>query len=98
LHRAHAGWTAVATSCTASASGAMKIWLITVGEPLPIESGQPRLLRTGILADLLARRGHQVTWWTSAFDHFRKRFHSPGNRAIEVRTGLSLRLLDGCGY
>ncbi|HKA45817.1 MAG TPA: glycosyltransferase family 4 protein [Burkholderiales bacterium] len=76
----------------------MKIWLITVGEPLPIESGQPRLLRTGILADLLARRGHQVTWWTSAFDHFRKRFHSPGNRAIEVRTGLSLRLLDGCGY
>jgi len=76
----------------------MHVWLFTVGEPLPIENSQPRLLRTGILANLLADRGHEVVWWTSAFDHFRKRFHFSEDRTIEARAGLCLKLLHGCGY
>jgi len=46
--------------------------LITVGEPLPTDGPGERLLRTGILADMLSRRGHDVLWWTSSFDHFAK--------------------------
>lgn len=52
----------------------MKIWLITVGEPSPIESSGNRLLRTGILAKILSKRGHVVTWWDSTFDHFGKQY------------------------
>lgn len=55
----------------------MHVWLITVGEPLPIDNSRNRLLRTGILANLLVEKGHTVTWWTSTFIHTQKvqRFH-----------------------
>ena len=42
----------------------MRIWLITVGEPLPTD-GAERLLRAGILADMLSAKGHDVVFWTS---------------------------------
>ena len=31
-------------------------------------------MRTGALTEVLTSRGHQVVWWTSAFDHFAKRW------------------------
>ena len=49
----------------------MDIWVIKDGEPLPIEP-DARVLRTGLLAAELVRRGHTVTWWTSTFAHHRK--------------------------
>lgn len=76
----------------------MRIWLATVGEPLPLDGPNERYLRTGILAYELVRRGHQVTWWTSAFDHIRKRFRSEASQIIEVEPGLRIGLLKGCGY
>jgi len=51
----------------------MRVWLVTVGEPLPIDGKNDRLLRAGILASILVERGHDVLWWTSSFDHVRKR-------------------------
>ncbi len=54
----------------------MNIWLITIGEPLPIGTKQPRLLRTGIFANFLLEQGHHVTWWTSDFDHTGKYHHT----------------------
>jgi glycosyltransferase involved in cell wall biosynthesis len=73
-----------------------RIWLVTIGEPLPIE-GDSRALRCRMLARELARRGHEVTWWTSDFDHFAKRHHPPGNdeQAFE---GYRLRFLRGRAY
>ena len=50
------------------------VWLVTIGEPLPVEAGS-RALRCRLLARELARRGHDVIWWTSDFDHFAKRYH-----------------------
>jgi glycosyltransferase involved in cell wall biosynthesis len=76
----------------------MKIWLITIGEPLPSDPGHPRLLRAGLLAESLADRGHEVLWWTSAFDHVRKAQRAPADRRIASRTGLELVLLHGPGY
>ncbi len=52
----------------------MHVWLMTVGEPLPVLSGNSRLWRTGMVAQELVRRGHSVVWWTSRVDHFRKEF------------------------
>lgn len=45
----------------------MKIWLIKIAEPDPIEGTQ--LGRTGELAEYLSRNGHDVTWWKSTFHH-----------------------------
>jgi glycosyltransferase involved in cell wall biosynthesis len=76
----------------------VQIWVITVGEPLPRYSGEDRQLRSGYLAQLLAARGHQVTWWTSSFDHFRRKHFSPRSERIEVGPNLHLQFLRGCAY
>jgi glycosyltransferase involved in cell wall biosynthesis len=76
----------------------MQIWVITVGEPLPQYSGEDRQLRSGYLARLLAARGHQVTWWTSSFDHFRRRHFVPRSERVGVGANLDLQFLHGCAY
>lgn len=75
----------------------MRIWLITVGEPLPQDEEKPRLLRTGMLAQLLVKLGHEVTWWTSAFDHQKKTHRSRTTASIEHQ-GQRIVLLAGRGY
>ncbi len=47
----------------------MKIWTIKEGEPLPIPETPGRQMRCGIVSEMLAQRGHDVTWWTSDFFH-----------------------------
>lgn len=76
----------------------MKVWIITVGEPLPIEDGQERLLRAGILSKMLAEGGHDVTWWTSTFLHMKKIHVADHDRVVEVQSGLRLKLLRGLAY
>jgi len=76
----------------------MQIWVITVGEPLPRYSGEDRQLRSGYLAWLLAGRGHQVTWWTSSFDHYHRRHFTLGSQRVEVGQNLHLQFLHGCVY
>lgn len=77
----------------------MKIWLITIGEPVPVTSNNgDRLLRTGYFAQLLAEHGHEVVWWTSTFDHFRKVHHFTKDAEILVNPRLIIRLLHGGGY
>ncbi|MGC8834262.1 MAG: glycosyltransferase family 4 protein [Armatimonadota bacterium] len=51
----------------------MLIWLVGVGEPLPIDPDGKRLYRCGMLAEALVTRGHSVVWWTSTFSHPRKK-------------------------
>jgi glycosyltransferase involved in cell wall biosynthesis len=54
----------------------LKVWLIKLGEPLPID-GPVRLHRYGILAERLVKHGHAVIYWTSTFNHQLKkqRYH-----------------------
>lgn len=51
----------------------MRIWLIKEGEPLPCDEN-PRLMRTGILAQYLIKEGHDVIWWSSTFNHGEKKY------------------------
>lgn len=77
----------------------MKIAVVTVGEPLPIlEGAHDRALRTGYLSVFLAERGHDVTWWTSAFDHSRRKMIVGVGERVSVQRGLEIRLLNGGGY
>jgi glycosyltransferase involved in cell wall biosynthesis len=74
----------------------LRIWLVTIGENLPLEPGI-RLERTGMLAERLAREGHRVVWWTSAFNHYQKSWFVRGDAALQV-AGITLRALKGFGY
>ncbi|MBM4077364.1 MAG: glycosyltransferase family 4 protein, partial [Planctomycetes bacterium] len=76
----------------------LNVWLITVGEPLPIDGAGDRLLRTGILAERLRRLCHQVVWWSSGFDHIRKRHREPRSGSIDIDSGYQIQLLESSGY
>ncbi len=75
-----------------------RIWLATIGEPLPTDGENERLLRTGILAEQLSQQGHEVLWWTSSFDHVRKRQRTTQDQSITVREGYDIRLLATNSY
>lgn len=76
----------------------MKVWLITVGEPLPIDASGLRLLRAGMLAARLVKQGHEVIWWSSAFDHHLKLLRSPGYQEVAYQAGYQIHLLPGRPY
>ncbi|MBV8674322.1 MAG: glycosyltransferase family 4 protein [Acidobacteriaceae bacterium] len=76
----------------------MKIWLVKIGEPVPISGALvDRVHRTGYLAQFLAARKHQVVWWTTTFDHYRKK-HISEERTVPLGPNLAIRLLRGRGY
>jgi glycosyltransferase involved in cell wall biosynthesis len=74
----------------------VRVWVLTVGEP-PLDDGS-RPLRSGLLARRLAERGHEVTWWTSAFDHSTKSFRTVTNDATSFERGVQVRQIKGTGY
>lgn len=76
----------------------MRVWLIKLGEPLPTDGPNERLMRTGLLAAALVRDGHEVVYWSSTFDHFRKRFRAPRGASLRSDAGCEIELLQGCGY
>lgn len=69
---------------------------MTAGEPLP--GGKDRLLRHGLLAQRLVDEGHDVTWWTSTFDHGRKRDRWPADHTLEIGPRYRIRAFRGGGY
>ncbi|MFH1931664.1 MAG: glycosyltransferase family 4 protein [Pseudomonadota bacterium] len=76
----------------------MKIWLVTIGEPLPIISEDVRLLRAGMLSEELVSRGHKVIWWTSTFDHSKKQHLFPVDKKIDLSEFYCIYLLHSVGY
>jgi len=77
---------------------AMRIWLVTVGEPLPTDGANLRLHRVGTLARYCAARGHEVTWWTSTLDHMAKRQRAPHDQRVTTGTGIKIEMLHAPGY
>lgn len=77
----------------------MNIHLVTIGEPVPVQNqANDRPLRTGFLAQLLAAHGHDVVWWASSFDHFRKKHLFGVDTFLSINERLQIKLLHGCGY
>lgn len=77
----------------------MKVWIVAIGEPVPsAEGARDRLHRAGYFAHFLADHGHEVVWWTSTFDHFRKKHLFEQDAVLQVNPHLEIRLLHGCGY
>ena len=78
-------------------SAKLNIWLIQIGEPLPIEESE-REMRTNILAQKLIERDHSIVWWGSAFDHFTKKWRFKADTQVELGKDFHLYLLKGVGY
>lgn len=75
----------------------MRVWLLQIGETLPL-AADIRKLRTLLLAERLAERGHSVLWWGSTFDHFTKQWIAPREQRMDYSPGVQLQLLRGRGY
>ncbi|MCE5322977.1 glycosyltransferase family 4 protein [bacterium] len=75
----------------------MHVWLLKISEILPL-SDDARMMRAGMLAKSLLARGHQVTWWTSAFDHMKKEMLYPEDTVVTPEPGFTLNILKGRGY
>jgi glycosyltransferase involved in cell wall biosynthesis len=73
------------------------VWVLQIGEPLPLEPGKQRL-RSTLLNEALNRRGHTILWWSSAFDHAEKRWLARSNTTMPLAPGYQARLLTGIGY
>lgn len=76
----------------------MNIWLIHMGELLPIDGDDVRLFRYGILAEMLAERGHTVTRWAPTFVHATKTQRSRNDKTIVVNRNYLIDLLYAKGY
>ena len=78
----------------------MQIWLLKIGETLPFgATSKDRPLRMGMLASALTKAGHDVLWWTSTFDHVRKKLHFPKETTVSIMDGkLSIRCLHSYTY
>jgi glycosyltransferase involved in cell wall biosynthesis len=75
----------------------MRVWLLHIGEHLPID-GTSRLLRYGSLARALEDRGHQVLRWAPTFHHATKTFRATSDRRIQVSDSHSIQLVHAPGY
>lgn len=79
-------------------SESLTIWLLQTGEPLHIDSGNPRPMRAMNLANALVASGHKVVIWSSSFYHQEKRHRVQGKNRIVVSPGLEIRLIFSPGY
>ncbi len=75
----------------------MNVWMLAIGELLPL-SDNIRKMRMSILSDVLIDRGHTILWWTSAFEHQRKRWIVREDKEIVIQPNYRLYCLQGCGY
>ena len=71
----------------------MKIWLIKVGESYPESIQDRKYSRMALLAEELIRQGHEVTWWTSTFDHQLKRFREDSSKTLHLSGVYKINLI-----
>lgn len=76
----------------------MNIWLLQASEPMPVVNPEQRLLRTGMMAEELNRRGHNVTWFSNSFYHYTKQQMCKKDKIVEVNPNYHIYLLHAMGY
>lgn len=68
-------------------------------EPTPHDrGGAQRILRTGLMAEFFRRSGHDVTWFTSTFDHYNRCQRFAASRVVEVALGYRIHYLHAKSY
>lgn len=76
----------------------MRFWTTVMGQRLE----DAHNTRSMLLCAEMLRRGHEVTMWTSAYDHIAKEWRTEylesGGRPWVRADGLVVRFMKGCGY
>lgn len=76
----------------------MKVWIITIYEPLPFGGAETKPQRCGMLAKALLERGCIVNLWTSAFNHVSHKHIHKHSFVERVGDQMSIQFIKGCGY
>jgi len=76
----------------------MKVWIIQTAEPLHIDIDGLRPMRAMNLSNALIARGHQVTIWTSDFNHYTKSHRFGKTTSVVVNDNLEIKLFGSKGY
>jgi glycosyltransferase involved in cell wall biosynthesis len=77
----------------------MKVWIVKESEPFPLSDSTGRIMRAGIIASMLATRKNEVTWWSSTYMHFEKRYYCQCESEFQITQNYRLRLLHSShGY
>jgi len=76
----------------------MKIWLLKTSEKLPVSNKNIRLMKMGMLAEKLSEQGHEISWFSSSFDHFEKKQLFPKDIIIEKKDNYKIYLAHAPGY
>lgn len=74
----------------------MRIGIVEIGEPLPLEQ-DVRLHRSLNFAKYLASQGNEVHFWTSNFSHANKVFVTQKDHE-DIWQGVNMHYLKGLGY
>jgi glycosyltransferase involved in cell wall biosynthesis len=73
------------------------VWLIQIGEPLPVDNSV-RKMRTALVAEEFIRRGWKVKWFTSTFDHQKKKWINENPNLDGLPEDCEIIYLKGRGY
>ena len=76
----------------------MRIWILQTGEPIHCDKGNIRPMRAINLSNKLIENGHQVTLFSSSFNHQTKTHRIQESKEIIVNENLKIILLDSPGY
>jgi len=76
----------------------MRVWLIKLGESVPTDGPNVRIMRVGSLAETLVQRGHEVVWWSASFDHSRKTHRFAADTRRQLSDRYVLRFIRSMGY
>lgn len=76
----------------------MKVWIVSVGEPLPTDGKNTRLRRMGNLAECISQNGHNVEWFSVSFDHYKKVQRCYEDKDININNNFIMHLSHVNGY
>lgn len=76
----------------------MKVWIISVGEPLPTDGVNVRLRRMGNLARYLSEHSHKVEWFSASFDHYKKIQRVSKETTYNLSNNYNIHLVKVPGY
>jgi len=76
----------------------MRVWILQTGEPIHTDKGGLRPMRAMNLSKALIDGGHEVTLWTSQFDHFTKIQRSINGDSLNYSEKLKIRYIKSRGY
>lgn len=76
----------------------MRVWVVKTSEMLATDNRSGRLMRSGIIAQMLDARGHEVTWWMSTFDHANRRSRYDRDVSTSFGSRGCIRMVYSRGY